>query len=237
MPCDLTTIQTEACASGIGRVRDKITLLQLIAQLTCEASQGGGGGGAVWGGITGDIEDQADLQAEFATKLTAASNLSDVANFQTARDNLGMRYFASGAAASVAGTAGYETLFSFTLPANSLGERGALFFHIASTFTSSANSKALRVQIGGQTVHEGNYGSTGQSGLLAIVWKNRGVTNSQIGGLNGAAGGYSSVSSTATTSTTVDTTANQTVNVQMLKVVGGETVTLQSVIAQAVYVQ
>lgn len=41
MPCDLSTIQSNACASGIGRVRDRISLLQIIAQLTCEASGGG----------------------------------------------------------------------------------------------------------------------------------------------------------------------------------------------------
>jgi hypothetical protein len=42
--CNITTIKTQACASGIGKVRDPIQLLQLIAQLTCEASEGGGSG-------------------------------------------------------------------------------------------------------------------------------------------------------------------------------------------------
>lgn len=48
MACDLETIQTEACTSGIGKVQDRIALLQIIAQLTCEASQGGGGGGGAY---------------------------------------------------------------------------------------------------------------------------------------------------------------------------------------------
>lgn len=49
MACDITTIQTDACTSGIGKVQDPIALLQLIAQLTCEAAEaaGGGGGGAL----------------------------------------------------------------------------------------------------------------------------------------------------------------------------------------------
>jgi hypothetical protein len=38
MACDLETIQSEACTSGIGKVQDRIALLQIIAQLTCEAS-------------------------------------------------------------------------------------------------------------------------------------------------------------------------------------------------------
>jgi hypothetical protein len=236
MPCDLATIQDDACTSGIGKVQDKITLLQLIAQLTCEASENAGGG-TVWGDITGTLSNQADLQSALNARLAAANNLSDVANFQTARSNLGIRYFASATPASVAGTAGYETLFTFTLPANSLGTNGCLFFHIASTYTSSANSKALRIQIGGQTIQECNYFNLGQAALLAMTWKNRGATNSQIGNFNGSASGYTATSTVALLTSTVDTTADQTVNVQMSKANAGETVTLQSAVAQAVYIQ
>lgn len=45
MPCDLSTTQTNACASGIGKVTDRIQLLQLIAELMCEINSAGGGGG------------------------------------------------------------------------------------------------------------------------------------------------------------------------------------------------
>lgn len=38
MPCDLTTVQADLCVSGIGKVTDPITLLQIIAQNTAEAS-------------------------------------------------------------------------------------------------------------------------------------------------------------------------------------------------------
>lgn len=37
-------------------------------------SGGGGGGGGVWGAITGDIQDQTDLQDEFATKWDITGN-------------------------------------------------------------------------------------------------------------------------------------------------------------------
>lgn len=46
MACNLTTIQNAACISGIAREQSQIKLLQLIAQLTCEAAEGGGGGGS-----------------------------------------------------------------------------------------------------------------------------------------------------------------------------------------------
>jgi len=45
MPCELSTTQDELCVSGIGKVQDSTKLLQIIAQLTCEAAEGGGGGG------------------------------------------------------------------------------------------------------------------------------------------------------------------------------------------------
>lgn len=45
MPCSLETTQANACTSGLGKVQDSTKLLQLIAQLTCEAAESGGGGG------------------------------------------------------------------------------------------------------------------------------------------------------------------------------------------------
>lgn len=45
MACSLSTIQAEACLSGIGKEQSRIKLLQWIAQLTCEAAEAAGGGG------------------------------------------------------------------------------------------------------------------------------------------------------------------------------------------------
>jgi hypothetical protein len=61
MACELEQIQTDACTSGIGKVTDRIALLQIIAQLTCEASEGGGGSGVpsgvilMWSGTIASI--------------------------------------------------------------------------------------------------------------------------------------------------------------------------------------
>lgn len=60
---------------------------------------GGGGGAATWGSITGTLSAQTDLQTELNAKantsvlanyLLKSSNLSDVANVATARNNLGL---------------------------------------------------------------------------------------------------------------------------------------------------
>lgn len=44
MACDLAAIKAAACLSGIAKEQSQIKLWQLIAQLTCEASEAGGGG-------------------------------------------------------------------------------------------------------------------------------------------------------------------------------------------------
>ncbi len=36
MACELATVQDDACTSGIGKVKDPIMLLQIIAQLTAD---------------------------------------------------------------------------------------------------------------------------------------------------------------------------------------------------------
>ena len=43
MPCDLRAIQTAACTSGILKIQNSTMLLQITAQLVCEAIETGGG--------------------------------------------------------------------------------------------------------------------------------------------------------------------------------------------------
>lgn len=49
-------------------------------------------GAGTWGSITGTLSSQTDLQSALNAKLTASSNLSDLANTATARTNLGVAY-------------------------------------------------------------------------------------------------------------------------------------------------
>ncbi len=44
MSCELSTTQAAACSSGIGKLTDTVKLLQVIAQLSCEIADAGGGG-------------------------------------------------------------------------------------------------------------------------------------------------------------------------------------------------
>lgn len=128
MPCNLSTIQSEACTSGIGKIQDPVKLLQLIAQLTCEASEGGGG--AVWGQITGTLADQTDLQAAL-----------------DARNPLWVR--AQNTAVSVTGTLVETVLWSITIPGGTIGTNGWAEIHFMASANNDASAKTLKWRLGG----------------------------------------------------------------------------------------
>lgn len=58
MACSVTTIKTNACTSGIGKEANPIKLLQLIAQLTCEAAvNASAASAAVTSGVGAPVAD------------------------------------------------------------------------------------------------------------------------------------------------------------------------------------
>lgn len=56
---------------------------------------------------------------------------------------------ASAAASSVTGTTSDTTLFTFPLPAGTVGPNGAIQIIVGFSYTNSGNNKTLRVKIGG----------------------------------------------------------------------------------------
>jgi hypothetical protein len=233
MPCDLATIQAAACTSGIGKEQSKIKLLQLIAQLTCEASEGGGGG-AVWGDITGTLSDQTDLQTALDAKLTAASNLADVASAETSRANLGILYLSSAVADSVSGTSTWEDLITFTVPANSMGANGFLRVTSVWSLTNNANSKFVRILFGGGDVWLAQVINVSTVQICCIL-SNRNATNAQFRMPQSTTAAISGTSTAAVAANlAIDTTVNQTVSIQGWKVDAGDTVTAQAAIVEVV---
>lgn len=70
MACSVTTIKTNACTSGIGKLIDPIQLLQIIAQLTCEAATGAAGSGSVLSGAADPVADPGVSDAIYTNTTT-----------------------------------------------------------------------------------------------------------------------------------------------------------------------
>ena len=70
MACDLTTTQTNACTSGIGKVQDPIKLLQIIAQLQCELASSASSSGSVLSGVGPPVAAPAGTAAIYFDTLT-----------------------------------------------------------------------------------------------------------------------------------------------------------------------
>lgn len=93
MPCNLQETQDAACVSGIGKVVNSTKLLQIIAQLTCEAAEAAVGGG---GSSSYTVETFTEEAAPFSYTATARATVEinallaingsgDVAGFNVAR--------------------------------------------------------------------------------------------------------------------------------------------------------
>ena len=108
---------------------------------------------ATWGSITGTLSSQTDLQNALNTKLTASSNLSDLANAGTARTNLGVAYATD--AQAIAGTSA-STVMS---PSNSLWQAmSPSFYSFANINTSSS------INLGGGALASDTWGARAVSG-------------------------------------------------------------------------
>ncbi len=74
MPCDVDDTLEAACTSGIGKVDDEVMLLRIIAQLTCELVDAGGGG-------TGGAGSVGVVDPEGVVTATPGTSYYNTANF------------------------------------------------------------------------------------------------------------------------------------------------------------
>lgn len=71
--CNLATLIDQACENKFTCLDDERIARGVILQLLCNLSAAGGS--AVWGGITGLLSDQADLQAALDAKANVSTTL------------------------------------------------------------------------------------------------------------------------------------------------------------------
>jgi hypothetical protein len=125
-----------------------------------------------------------------------------------------------------------NVLATVTIPAGAMGPNGRLRITSLWTVTNSANTKGLRVKLGGA-------GGTDYSGVTLtasatlrtqIEICNRGAPNSQIG-FTASQGGFS-VSTGANITSAIDTSVAQTIVFGGQKQSAGETITLESYLVE-----
>jgi len=164
MACDLSTIQSAVCTSGIGKEQSKIKLLQLIAQLTCEAGEGGSGGGSQtpWlSNIDGGGFDLSNVDNISATtfsgaltgNVTGASSLNVLKAGDTMTGLLTIAQATANTSAFV--STGYsltganaQSLLSLAGTWNTSGAPTAIDLNITNT-TSAATSFLMNLRVGG----------------------------------------------------------------------------------------
>lgn len=144
---------------------------------------------------------------------------------------------ASAAPASAAADTSENTLATITVPAGVMGNNGIIRVTTLWTVTSSANNKTVKIYLGGLA------GTTYLSVTLTAVAsyqpmtiiRNRGTSNSQVGGPDAATASISSSTDGVSTSS-IDTSASTTIVITGTKASSGETLTLESYLVELIRV-
>lgn len=178
------------------------------------------------------FNNRAFSEAEQLTRLVAIDG--DTSGF--IKDTEGFRVIgASGVASPVTGTASETALASIIIPAGAMGANGILRITALFSYSNSANNKTLRFRFGNGLSGTAFFTSvltTTAATRATMTIQNRNSASSQIGGLtNGFLGG----TSTANVTGTIDTTAQQTLSISGQLANTGETITLESYIAELRY--
>ncbi len=123
-----------------------------------------------------------------------------------------------------------DILATITIPGGTLGLNGQFELRTLFTVNNNANAKTLRVRLGGigGTIYETINAANNVSANLLTQFANRGAANSQVGAPNTAYG----LSTSAVITSAVDTSADTTVVITGQKAVAGDTITLESYIAE-----
>jgi hypothetical protein len=143
----------------------------------------------------------------------------------------GMTLLASSSAAgnSVTGTVTETALATITVPGGAMGLNGGVMILVTWTVTNSANNKVLRIRFGGAagTAYSSVTVTTNATYSDMRRIRNRGATNSQVGGASGGANALGT-STTSVITSSLDTSVAQDIVLSAELANTGETITLQS---------
>lgn len=110
------------------------------------------------------------------------------------------------------GATSAQVALSFPLPGNLMGPNGVLEISAVLGFNASTNNKTVTAKVGSSTIFSLVEATTGVKSYQPYVqWANQGATGAQVAATVGTPGS----STTAQTYTTIDTTALQTITVNV----------------------
>ena len=114
---------------------------------------------------------------------------------------------------SYTGASGVQTAYSLPIPGNTIGINGGIRVTLSGSYTSTADSKTIAAVYGATSL--GSSGATTTT-TMAAIWgfKNKGVTNAQIGLTVGNAQPFGTASNSLIYGTT-DTTLSQNLDVRL----------------------
>lgn len=138
---------------------------------------------------------------------------------------------APGVAVSHTGDTAETQLASLTLPGGAMGPNGILRVTTLWNYTNSANSKTLRVRLGGLSgpAFQANVVTASNIGVMQRTIQNRNSQASQVGFNAANATSYTTVGSGTSVATgSVDTSADQNIVITVQLASAGETVTLEA---------
>jgi hypothetical protein len=136
-----------------------------------------------------------------------------------------------GTAVSHTGNTTETTLVTIPVPANAMGTSGQLVIHTLWSVTNNANSKTLRVKLGGTTLGSNSVGAQATVSMLTRI-ANRSSASQQVGMPGNFAGVGNSTG--AVTTGTVDTTAAQDITITAQLANAADTITLESYLVEII---
>jgi hypothetical protein len=116
--------------------------------------------------------------------------------------------FATTGPGAYTGVTGANNGPSISIPGNSFGPNGSMYYEATWQYNNSAGTKALTVTFGGSTI----FNQSGTTSVCCAIKKNlqnRGITNAQVSSDTGGQPGTGVGEAGVPTLTLVDTTANQ----------------------------
>lgn len=144
MACDLSTTQAAACESGIGKLDNPVSLLQLIAQLSCEIADAGGGGGGTPSAPLNSVQfnDAGAFGGDAAFTFNSATSTLSVTNITAPLSANTQVLFNDGGV--IAGDAG----ITFNKANNYLTLAGGFIIGTAATIDNVGGGDGLRLSTG-----------------------------------------------------------------------------------------